>query len=55
MLSRRQLMSKEDREWLKKQIDLYDMNIPGMVKPPKPGTPEHYVWIQETYESEDEE
>ena len=42
-------MSKEDRDWLKRQVDLYDMNMPGMVKPPKPGTPEHYKWIRETY------
>jgi hypothetical protein len=38
-------MSKEDHDWLKRQVDLYDMIMPGMVKPPKPGTPEHYKWI----------
>ena len=42
-------MSKENHDWLKRQVDLYDMDMPGMVKPPKPGTPEHYKWIQETY------
>lgn len=45
-------MSKENRDWLKRQIDLYEMDIPGMVKPPKPGTPEHYKWITETYKDD---
>ena len=42
-------MSKEAHDWLKRQVDLYDMIMPGRVQPPKPGTPEHYKWIQETY------
>ena len=48
-------MSKESQDWLKRQIDLYEMDIPGMVKSPKPGTLEHYKWITETYDDDEPE
>jgi|TARA_B100001175_G_C19050698_1_gene421877 hypothetical protein len=47
-------MSREDQAWLKRQQELLDMNMPGMVKSPKPGTPEYYKWIQDTYADDEE-
>ena len=46
-------MSKESQDWLKRQIDLYEMDIPGTVKSPKPGNLEHYKWITETYNDDE--
>ena len=47
-------MSKEDHDWLKRQRELYDLDMPGQVKGPKPGTPEYYKWIQDTYSNDEE-
>ena len=52
--SRGNQMSREDQAWLKRQQELLDMNMPGMVKSPKPGTPEYYKWIQDTYADDEE-